>query len=303
MKWMCVVVGTLAMVLRAGGAAASLPPCSTETIAGTYAAVHYGNLFVGTADMRTLDPATLPDPAMAPPLMPGAQLAVLTFEPDGTVTGNVWAGFGSMWWLDRPFAGTVTVNPDCTGELVYQPAVGGEGYNIETLVILQNGREIRGISKQTVLAPPLAFISEYHRVEGREAGASAAAPRTRGSWVMTCTGFTPFDTGSGIMSFSASLLAYFEVDASGLVTGRAAHKVGPGFVDQEITGTLNGDSHGTLDGLLDMRPAVPLVFSAKGLLYDEGRRGALMPMFAIGQGPAGPMMVPMPARVCRLERR
>jgi hypothetical protein len=79
--------------------------------------------------------------------------------------------------------------------------------------------------------------------------------------------------------------------------------VGPGFVDQEITGTLNGNSDGTLDGLLDMRPAVPLVFSAKGLLYDEGRRGALMPMFAIAQGPAGPMTVPMPARVCTLERR
>jgi len=304
MKWTCAVIVTLAMLATAGGAAASLPPCSTRTIAGTYAAVIHGNLFVGTADMRTLDPASVPDPAMAPPLMPAAQVGMLTFAPDGTVTGRVWPGFGTMWWSDLPFEGTVTVNPDCTGELIYPPAVGGEGFNIEALVILDNGREIRGISKQMPLAPPLAFISEYHRVGGREAGASqGVTPQTRGSWVMTCTGFTPMETPSGTVSLSTSMLAYFEVDANGALTGRAVHKVGPGFVDQGVTGTLTGNLDGTLDGLLDMRPELPFVFSAKGVLYDEWRRGAAMPMFATFETPAGSIRVPMPARVCSLERR
>jgi hypothetical protein len=304
MKWTCVVLVAVAMVGTAGVAAASPPACSARTIAGTYAAIIYGNLFVGTQDLRTLDPASVPDPAMAPPLMPGAQLGLLTFEPDGTVHGKVWPGFGAMWWPGLPLTGTVTVNPDCTAELVYPPVIGGDGFNAETLVIFDNGREIRGISKQVVVAPPLAFISEYHRVEGREAGGSpGVTPRTAGSWVMTCTGFTPVQTPGGMIGLSAAMLAHFEVNPAGSLTGRAVHKVGPHYVDQAITGTLTGNADGTLDGLLDMRPDLPFVYSAKGLLYDEGRRGAIMPMFGNTETPAGPVQVPMPARVCRLERR
>ena len=120
---------------------------------------------------------------------------------------------------------------------------------------------------------------------------------------MACTGFTPTETPNGPVSLSSAMLAAFRVNGRGELDGTAMHKVGPGFIDQTITGALTVNDDCTFDASLDMRPALPFVFAAKGLFYDWANRGAAMPMTATADTPGGPVEVPMPARVCRLERR
>jgi len=300
----CLWALTLAALLVTHDAVAAGPRCSLRTVVGTYAGITHGNLWVGTADLRTLDPASVPSPELAPPLMPAAQLGIFTVGADGTVTAVVWSGLGSTWWPNLSFTGTMTVNPDCTGQLVYSP-FGAPVSNIERLVILDHGWRIEGISQQIPLAPPLAFVSEYHRIGspfpggGNHCGQALA----RGSWVMTCTGFTPTETPNGPVSLSSAMLAAFRVNGTGELGGTAMHKVGPGFIDQTITGALTVNDDCTFDASLDMRPALPFVFAAKGLFYDWANRGAAMPMTATADTPGGPVEAPMPARVCRLERR
>jgi hypothetical protein len=121
--------------------------------------------------------------------------------------------------------------------------------------------------------------------------------------VLSCTGITQTESPAGPLSLSSAMLAEFRVDRQGELAGTAMHKVGPGFIDQQISGTLTVNQDCTVDGSLDMRPALPFVISAKGLLYAFGTQGAVMPMTAVVETPAGPVEASMPARICRLERR
>jgi hypothetical protein len=302
MKRTCFVLLVVALSLAARDAVAARP-CDITTIVGTYAGFGDGSLWVGTADSRTIDPASVPHPAMAPPFMPAALIGVFTVMPDGTVEAQTWSGLGTTWFPDLRFTGTVTVNPDCTGHIVSSP-LGGPVPNIETFVILDKGRQMRSIYAQSPEAPPLAVAFEYVRLggPGHHRNGECRQVDGAGDWVMTCNGITPTPTPAGVMSLSASMLARFRVSGEGDITGTVMHKVGPGFTAQAFAGTITVHDDCTFDSSLDFHPELPITFSAKGVLYDRGTRGAAMPMVATTDTPGGPVEAPMPARLCRLVR-
>lgn len=101
--------------------------CSVESLKGTYAL--YGH---GALTAQFLQPP--PPPTLV------AQAGFLVFDGRGKFHGKDTATTGPLVFVDAPFTGTYTVNPDCTASAVIDTVVGilhedgvitGEGQNKE----------------------------------------------------------------------------------------------------------------------------------------------------------------------------
>ncbi len=109
--------------------------CTQQTVVGTYAIASEGITMM-----------TLPGmPEKVP--VPVASLSIVTIDSQGTVSaaGYMAAGGEAQWASGMP--GTVTVNPDCTGEIAWKNGE-GETVMIGELIIRKGGDEINSIMTQ-----------------------------------------------------------------------------------------------------------------------------------------------------------
>jgi len=290
MKRTCAALLTFGVLLAAAPATAE-PPCDIRTVTGTYAFLSYGDVWVG-------------NPAFQGTLAPVGLFGLLTITPDSRAVGPMWGAIGATGYgLDPvPFEAEVTVAEDCTAELIFRYYPGQEPPSIEKMVVFANGKRMRGISKQTPPVPPIAWVSEYYRLGGiGEPSAVCGRAMGRGSWVMTCNGYSVGTAGNPpqAMSVSSALMVQFDVDGAGVATGTAMHKIGPTWLESPMTGGLVVHRDCTADMYMD--PSAPLFMTvrAKGVVFDSGKQGFGMPLVKETSEGTG-LMPPM---VCRLVRQ
>jgi len=265
-----VAVLVLAFLLLGASLASAEAPCSINTVRGTYALELKGQGFWGDLLLPPYPPPVPPIPPVLPLLL-GKALPIyfagtFTISQDGSAVGSYWGLFGMVpvGAVDpEPWSATVTVHPDCTGELTYPNAFGG--INVEKLVVLDNGREIRTVS---IADTPMPWQTTAIRI-GRPGGSvPMCGPGTaRGRYVMRCDGIegAPPPAYNGVSS-----MFVFEVAADGTMTGRQFGRGHP-LEGYETGGVVSLKPDCTLE-ITQWTEALPgATILAKGVFYDNGR--------------------------------
>jgi len=124
--------------------------CSTTTVAGTWGFTLSGTLILPTG------------------AVPGAAIGRAVADNDGNLTGtearNVGGGYG-----DETFAGSWTVNPDCTGSMTANFYESGQLVRTSVLSIVfdDNSKEARMVQKSLTL-PNGSELPVVLTLEGRK---------------------------------------------------------------------------------------------------------------------------------------
>jgi hypothetical protein len=269
MKRVSVVLAIL--LLATVSVARAEAPCSINTVRGTYAFELKGQGFWGDLLLPPYPPPVPPIPPVLPLLL-GKALPIyfagtMTVSGDGTAVGSYWGLFGMVAvGVDdpEPWSATVTVHPDCTGELTYPNAFGGT--NVEKLVVLDNGLEIRTVSVADTPMPWQTTAVRISRTSGKVPMCDPSA--ARGRYVMRCDGMegAPPPAYVGVAG-----MFVFEVAADGTMTGRHFGRGHP-LEGYETGGTVTLKPDCTLK-FTQWTDALPpgATILAKGVLYDNGR--------------------------------
>jgi hypothetical protein len=270
------VVALLIVILGAASVVSAEAPCSLNTVRGTYAVETKGQLFQGG-----ISPVPGPGglPLLNGYLLPIYAVGTMTIARDGSAVGAFAGQFGIMPYESNDWTATVSVNPDCSGELEYQTPFGTT--NIEKIVILDNGREIRTVA----IAAPAAFHTNAVRLRRANGGGPLCGPNTvRGTYVMRCDGL---EGDPSSMTFgSVDDMFLLEVAADGSITGRhfGLRRSPEG---NPIGGEVTVKPDCTAD--LSLEAAVPggtLVSEGKAVFYDNGNEMFGAPLYVkIGDTP------------------
>ena len=277
-KWVAVVAVVL---LALSSTASAQAPCSLRTVVGTYAVQTGGLAATGSVIDSALGPAYA--------LHGGAAVLVgqVTIAADGTATGTWWGVYVAMP-VSLPFAGQVTINPDCSGEYT-----DGDGTN--KLLVLDEGKEIRAIRWEGFGSS----VSTWYRITR----AGDVAPRCslhtlRGTYMERCQGFS-VDEGLGVATHN---LLFLWTAKDGSLTGRYEGKTF-GFPDTLAESAISGtysvadDCTVDIDYSFEVMPGVTV--KARGVLFDEGKRGIGLPL---GVYFGDTMVAPMAPLTCELTR-
>lgn len=161
---MLVAVGVIVMALALGlgpAGAESEHKCSTRQIAGNW----LFNTGVGQFDGVFPAGAPLPEPwvGVFPADGKFTALGTMNIDREGQLEGvfdvtAVGEG-GAFSFPGRTYTGTVTVNPDCTGELAF---VTGAGSVRTDRIAVISGSEMRAMS----LVPTQLWTYEIHKLSG-----------------------------------------------------------------------------------------------------------------------------------------
>lgn len=272
--------GLLAVVLLLAGVAvipaSAQAPCSLDTIAGTYAWEMRGQAFQGGI---SAEPGPGGAPLLLGTVLPVYLTGVATVARDGTGQGSYSGLFGlvTLGYPDPlPLTGlTFTVNRDCTGELAALNAFGG--INIDKIVILDRGREIRTVGMS---GAPFVWQSTLVRIgRGVESAPLCGPNAVRGSYLMRCEGF---EVGSPVPPPTfGSVLPLFVIDIAedGAMTGRHFSRDHP-IDGLSVTGqmTVNPDCSAQAAMQTEALPGVTIV--TRSVFYDNGNEGIGGPILA-----------------------
>ena len=253
------LVVTLVAMLPAPASAQE--PCSINTITGTYAVQISGSSFVGTLA-----------PTAAPYQLHGgtaAFVARLTIERDGSVQGLLWGVYVAAP-VSGPFSAQVTVNEDCTGDLVTPD----ESFKF---AILDNGKQLRW-------SPWDGFggsLAAWNRISpAGEVGAVCGQQMFTGEYVMRCEGYELTGEDSGVAS--AWSLALLSVKEDGAITGKMyAKRFGlPSSTQLEtaLSGAVTVNTDCTTDQELTLEVQPGLSLKGRGVLFDHGKQAFTVPL-------------------------
>lgn len=252
-------------------------PCSVNTIAGTYAWEMKGQAFQGGI-------AATPGPGGVPLLQgtvfPIYMTGVATVGRDGIGQGS-YSGLFGLVPLGYPeplplTTMTFTVHSDCTGEM--EAPNGFSGINVDKIVILDEGREIRTVG---ISGAPFAWQFTMVRIgRGAEPAPLCSPDAIRGSYVMRCEGFEVTSPGPPPAFVGVLPLFVIDVEADGTITGRHFSRDHPteGFA---VSGqmTVNPDCTTASAIQTDALPGATIL--TRGVSYDNSKEGFAGPILAL----------------------
>jgi hypothetical protein len=253
-------------LLFAGSLASAQAPCSLSTLRGAYAFELKGQAFQGGI-------SPVPGPGGLP-MLQGAVLPIyfsglLAVAADGTATGAYWGLFGLVpLGVDEPhpWNATFTVNPDCTGEMTYPNLLGS--INVEKIVVLDNGREIRTVAVETPGMPWETTSVRISRAGG--SGPMCGPDSFRGTYVMRCHGIEVMSPGPPPAYGNVTPLFRLEVGPGGTMTGRHFGRDLP-LEGHEVTGQATVNPDCSLQATMQTGAVPGGTILTKGVLYDNGR--------------------------------
>jgi len=256
--------------------------CTMETASGTYAFVVQG------ASTAILNPSALPwllhwDAKYAPLALVG----MITLQKDGTGQGFWWQINGTANGGLTPVQFTLTTpesNPDCTGIFEYSFTFAGQAHtNTEWYVLLDNGRELRSVSQSGGL-PTGTWHTIAHRVSNGAAPVTTFGQKNmQGDYLLSVDSLLPIDPQPPL-AFGQAALMRVHISASGDFTGTWHGKIGPVLAISDVSGHFTVNPDGTLEASLNVAAAPGVTSIARGVLFDEGKRGYLIPLTNLVEG-------------------
>ena len=251
--------------------------CSLETFAGTYVSFERGSSL--TIDL-TSSGVLLPVPGApssplawaAPGIVPFANVAEITYTPDGHGDGFFWMFAGQVGATLEPIPihmDVTEMNEDCTGKFQYTLPNGAT--IVERFVIFDNGRQYRSLHVSGGI-PTLAWIGTGHRISKGRAPVSFCGPQTaHGSYLMTCENIMR----SAVYPSKAvadTLLLRMDVSMDGNYTGLLYEQYGAVSIDAlPVSGTFTVNPDCSFAATLDVNPDKEGVVEERGVFFNEGK--------------------------------
>ena len=255
--------------------------CTIRTITGTYAVQITGSALIGSLV-----------PVGAPYQLHGGAAAFAarwTIAGDGTVQGPIWGVYVAQW-VESDFSGQVTVNPDCTGELV-------ESDGSFKMVIIDNGKEIR-------MTPWDGFTGSVitaHRItRAREATPQCGDETFKGTYMLRCEGYTLTGEAAALASFwSLSTLTAADGTLAGKMWGKRFGIPFSSQTESAFSGTyaVGDDCTVNKEFMLDAAPG--FTYKAQGILFDQGKQEFEVPL---GLYAGDTLVAPMLPQACVMRR-
>jgi hypothetical protein len=252
-----------------------------RTFTGTYAF-----MFKGTSSAifgPSADPWLIHWDAKIAPI---AGVGVFTLQPNGSGEGFYWLIGGTLntGLTPVPFYPAITeLNEDCTGVIEYEVSLPGPTgpvtyLNKERFVLLQNGRESRGIASQAAV-PTAVWHTTAHRISNfPHPGAAHRQNSIRGEYLLSCEGLEPLPVPGPPSVFADTSLMRIQISHNGEFTGIAYVKTGPAYAEIPVAGTFTARPDGTAESTLTS-PALPgMTAVARAVFFDEGEAGYLLPL-------------------------
>jgi hypothetical protein len=231
---------------------------------------------------------------------PIALAGVITIKRDGTADGKYWLVAGAwnfgldpiLWHAD------VTINPDCTGE--FKSSFGGSDL-IEQFVVIGNGREIHSVATQTAV-PTGNWLSTAHRIDGAARFAHlgpCGQHKVHGDYLFECKNLFQLPVPPPDPNvFGGAIHIRMKIAPGGDYTAAVYGKVGPSSIPFPASGHVKVNDDCTAEGTLETL-ALPTVSHARGVFFDEGRRGYWLPL--ANELPDG-STVPQPYGYCTITK-
>ncbi len=232
-------------------------------------------------------------------------VGMVTIRKDGTGEGFWWEinGTANGGLTKTAFSLTTSeLNSDCTGFFEYVYTFAGEEHtNREWFVVLDNGREVRGISQAGGL-PTGVWRTIAHRVSNGVAPVTTFGQRNMpGDYLLSCEGIEALPIPAPSI-FASVGFSRIHISLSGDFAGSAHSKIGPvatppaGF---DVSGHFTVNPDGTIEGALNVAEVPGVTNLARGVLFDEGKRGFLIPLLNEVEG--GPS-IPQIYGLCEITR-
>jgi hypothetical protein len=259
--------------------------CSMKTFAGSYVSFERGSsMTIDLTSTGVLSPApnAIPSPPawMAPGFVPFANIAVITYTPEGSGDGYYWMFEGSTAATLEPIPVHVTVtemNEDCSGKFRY---FRGDGAEIEErFILLENGRQYRSIPTliKSPGIPTMSWIGSGQRIGRSSEPVNSCGPHTsNGSYLLACSNIQKtvlYPTKAVADSF----LLRMDVSMSGDYTGLFYEKFGMTSIDERPAfGTVHVNPDCSFEATLNIQN-ITGSFEVRGAFVDEGKG-----LFAMG---------------------
>ena len=219
------ISSTVLFMLTLCTAALAQPPCSVQTIVGTWAASSQGTVFTTVSGN--------------PVALPGAALGIASITYDGRVSVNLDGIIGGRI-AKSASQGTVTVNPDCTG--VFEAPTPIPGFRLkENFAIHNNGDELWTIAATGIQGNPAVWQCRWKRIahvplDLFQASSNCSADQLRGTWAGTFSGTVilpgmPVPVPTGILYTGI-------VDSQGAMSGTFTSSVGGQVAIGGYTGSV-----------------------------------------------------------------
>ena len=253
--------------------------CSLKTFAGTYVSFEKGSsVTIDLLSTGVVSPAPGAQPRppawLAPGIVPFADIAMVTYTPEGIGDGYFWMFEGSTRATLEPIPIHVVVteiNGDCTGKFQYSR---NDGTVIEERFILfDNGRQYRSIP--TLISSPgiptLSWIGNGKRISQGSAPVRFCGPQTaHGRYLLACENIqktVPYPTKAVADSF----LLNMDVSMSGDYTGMLYEKFGMTSIDGRATvGMVDVNPDCSFGSTINMA-GIAGTYEVRGAFFDEGK--------------------------------
>ncbi len=265
-----------ALAQQSGAPVAAEPPCSTMTVAGTWAASSTGTIFVSVPGSQT------------PMTVPGAALGLVSIGYDGKFTAALTAPGNTV--VEQTMKGTLTVNSDCTGTVDATSTLGFKW--IEQFVILDGGNEIWTISTGGMGPNPVVWQCRWRKISPVPQGAlNCSADMITGTWVGSYNGFTlmsgqPVPTAitfMGGISYQGNLNGKFTNSVAGAI-GSGQYSGSLIEVKPDCTGTWKWTFKATGNtGISGQGTEKFVILNGGNELWTAGLQGPVGPPVGIGR--------------------
>ena len=200
-------------------------PCSTLTVAGTWAASSTGTIFVSVPGSQTV---------MS---VPGAALGLVSIGYDGRFSAALTSPGNNV--MDQTMKGTLTVNSDCSGTVNATSSLGFKW--IEQFVILDEGNEIWTFSTGGMGVNPIVWQCRWRKISPApsdmlQGAMNCSANMITGTWVGSYNGFIlmsgqPSPVPAGITFIGG-------ISYQGNLTGKFTNSVGGAVGSGQYVGSI-----------------------------------------------------------------
>lgn len=268
----------LALLLVVSSSSLGQAPAGIGPFAGTYAfsskgaSLHVANSYEMAPGFPLHWSASI-----APVFLAG----VFTLEPDGVAEGFYWifAGWLNGGLVPVPWSAEFSeLSADGTVTVEYEVTLPGAPPAVvrELIAIVDNGREMISIATQTGI-PTATWSTTAHRIGPASAGTLCAPQDLTGRYLLRCSGLDAIDPGAAEMFASESLILV-TIGKKGAYTGTWHTKIGWYYGTTPVAGELTVDSDCVVEGTLTSPDFPGMTVLQRGVLYDGGRRGYLLPL-------------------------
>jgi hypothetical protein len=257
--------------------------CTMQNIAGSYA-------FASTGASAIVAGAASDNFHWNALYGPIASVGVFALAPNGTINGRYWMVAGAMNFglTALEFHGTVRLSDNCSGTFEYDL----QGAPIkERFTVLGNGREIRAVATQTPVSTGNWLTTAVRT------GGACGQQNVHGEYLFECRSLLQLPVSPPNI-FGAATHLRMSISRGGGYTAAGYGKIGADAIELPAFGRITVHEDCTAEGTLES-PALPVVFHARGVFFDEGKRGYWLPL--VSKLPDGATF-PQPYEFCQITQ-